>query len=180
MEKAVTSTRGSLFNMLHAGSAHVYETLYPILFRIAYRICGNRNKAEDICQEAFIKYFERGEPLPDLEQTKYWLIRVLRNLALNHEKKKSRESKAYQRLARNSRQYTESGETEVLQEETRSLVQQALDRLPYKLRSVLVLKEYADLGYREISRILGISEGNVKVRVFRARERLALLLEDEL
>jgi RNA polymerase sigma-70 factor (ECF subfamily) len=68
----------------------------------------------------------------------------------------------------------------VLQEETRSLVQQALDRLPYKLRSVLVLKEYADLGYREISRILGISEGNVKVRVFRARERLALLLEDEL
>ena len=83
-------------------------------------------------------------------------------------------------MARNSRQYTESGETEVLQEETRSLVQQALDRLPYNLRSVLVLKEYADLGYREIARVLGISEGNVKVRVFRARERLALLLEDEL
>jgi RNA polymerase sigma factor (sigma-70 family) len=166
--------------MLHAGSAHVYETLYPTLFRVAYRICGNRNKAEDICQEAFIKYFERAEPLPDLEQTKYWLIRVLRNLALNHEKKRSRESKAYQRLARNSRQYSESGEMEVLQEETRSVVQQALDRLPYKLRSVLVLKEYADLGYREISRILGISEGNVKVRVFRARERLAQLLEDEL
>jgi RNA polymerase sigma-70 factor (ECF subfamily) len=134
--------------MLHAGSAHVYEALYPILFRVAYRICGNRNKAEDICQEAFIKYFERGEPLPDLEQTKYWLIRVLRNLALNHEKKKSRESKAYQRLARNSRQYSESGETEVLQEETRSLVQQARTGclLP---RSVLVLKEYADLGYRD-------------------------------
>jgi RNA polymerase sigma-70 factor (ECF subfamily) len=166
--------------MLHADAAHVYETLYPTLFRVAYRICGNRSKAEDVCQETFIKYFERGEPLPDLEQTKYWLIRVLRNLALNHEKKRSRESKAYQRFARNSRQYTESGETEVLQEEARSLVQRALDRLPYNLRSVLVLKEYADLGYREIARVLGISEGNVKVRVFRARERLAQLLEDDL
>jgi RNA polymerase sigma-70 factor (ECF subfamily) len=166
--------------MLHAGSAHVYEALYPILFRVAYRICGNRIEAEDICQEAFIKYFERSEPLPDLEQTKYWLIRVLRNLAFNHEKKRSRESKAYQRLARSSRQYSESGETEVLRQEDRSLVQEALDRLPYKLRSVLVLKEYADLGYREISRILRISEGNVKVRVFRARERLAQLLEDKL
>ena len=179
MEKGVTSTRGSLFNMLHADAAQVYESLYPILFRVAYRICGSRSKAEDICQEAFIKYFEREEPLPDLEQTKYWLIRVIRNLALNHEKKKSRESKAYQRFARNSRQYAESGESQVLHEEARSLVQEALNRLPYNLRSVLVLKEYADLGYREIARVLGISEGNVKIRVFRARERLAQLLEGE-
>jgi cysteinyl-tRNA synthetase len=178
--KSCNAARRSLFNMLHAGSAHVYDALYPILFRVAYRFCGNRDKAEDICQEAFIKYFQRGEPLPDLEQTKYWLIRVLRNLALNHEKKRSREIKAYQRLARDSRQYAESGEAELLREESRSLVQGALDRLPFKLRSVLVLKEYADLGYREIARILGISEGNVKVRVFRARERLAQLLEGEL
>jgi RNA polymerase sigma-70 factor (ECF subfamily) len=42
---------------------------------------------------------------------------------------------------------------------------------------VLTLKEYAELNYREIGRVLGISEGNVKVRVFRARERLALLLD---
>lgn len=165
--------------MLHAGAAQVYEALFPILFKVAYRISGNRSKAEDICQEAFIKYFERAEPLPDLEQTKYWLIRVIRNLALNHEKKRSRESKAYQRLARGSRQYEESGETEVLQEEARSWVQGALERLPYNLRVVLVLKEYGDLNYREIGRTLGISEGNVKVRVFRARERLAKLLDGE-
>lgn len=179
MEKAVTSDRGPLFNMLHAGAAQVYESLFPILFKVAYRISGNRSKAEDICQEAFIKYFERAEPLPDLEQTKYWLIRVIRNLALNHEKKRFRENKAYQRLARDSRQYAESGEAEVLKEEARSCVQGALDRLPYNLRVVLVLKEYGDLNYREIGRVLSISEGNVKVRVFRARERLAKLLDGE-
>ena len=42
---------------------------------------------------------------------------------------------------------------------------------------VLVLKEYAEMNYKEIGRVLGISEGNVKVRVFRARERLSVLLQ---
>jgi RNA polymerase sigma-70 factor (ECF subfamily) len=41
---------------------------------------------------------------------------------------------------------------------------------------VLVLKEYSEMNYKEIGKVLGISEGNVKVRVFRARERLAALL----
>jgi RNA polymerase sigma-70 factor (ECF subfamily) len=40
----------------------------------------------------------------------------------------------------------------------------------------LIFKEYGDLNYKEIGRILGISEGNVKVRVFRARERLSAIL----
>jgi RNA polymerase sigma-70 factor (ECF subfamily) len=44
---------------------------------------------------------------------------------------------------------------------------------------VLILKEYGEMNYKEIGRALGISEGNVKVRVFRARERLALLLGTE-
>jgi RNA polymerase sigma-70 factor (ECF subfamily) len=52
--------------------------------------------------------------------------------------------------------------------------------LPENLRIVLTLKEYAEMNYREIGRVLGISEGNVKVRVFRARERLALLLDSVL
>ncbi|MBE3130964.1 MAG: RNA polymerase subunit sigma-24, partial [Acidobacteria bacterium] len=48
----------------------------------------------------------------------------------------------------------------------------ALDVLPYNLRAPLVFREYGELSYREIGAILGISENNVKVRVFRARERL--------
>ena len=48
--------------------------------------------------------------------------------------------------------------------------------LPEKLRVVLIFKEYGEMNYKEIGRVLGISEGNVKVRVFRAREQLAILL----
>jgi len=52
----------------------------------------------------------------------------------------------------------------------------ALEKLPDNLRTVLVLKEYSEMNYREIGQALGINEGNVKVRVFRARERLTALL----
>ena len=44
---------------------------------------------------------------------------------------------------------------------------------------VLILREYAELNYKEIGRVLGITEGNVKVRVFRAREQLAKLIGED-
>jgi RNA polymerase sigma factor (sigma-70 family) len=158
----------------------VYESLYPILFRVAYRITGSSNRAEDLCHEAFIKYWQREAPLPDLEQTKYWLIRVLKNISLNYEKKRSREQRAYGRLQKNTPQFSKPTDQEFFREETRSIVQEALNKLPAKMRMVLVLKEYGDLNYKEIAGILGISEGNVKVRAFRARERLAQLLDGEI
>ena len=158
----------------------VYESLYPILFRISYRITGSRTKAEDLCHEAFIKYLQREEPFPDLEQTKYWLIRVLKNISLNYEKKRAREKWAYGRLQKNAPQYSKATEQEFFKEQTRSIVQEALNKLPAKLRMVLVLKEYGALNYKEIANIMGISEGNVKVRAFRARERLAQLLDGEI
>ena len=158
----------------------VYEALYPILFRISYRITGSRTKAEDLCHEAFIKYLQREQPLPDIEQTKYWLIRVLKNISLNYEKKRAREKRAYGRLQKNAPQYSNDSEQEFFKEQTRSIVQEALNKLPAKMRMVLVLKEYGALSYKEIANIMGISEGNVKVRAFRARERLAQLLDGEI
>jgi RNA polymerase sigma-70 factor (ECF subfamily) len=175
-----------LFNMVHEDHSDgllfekVYEHVYPVLYRVAYRITGSASRAEDLCHEAFIRYLERGELLPDLDQTKYWLIRVLRNLSLNDEKKRAREYRAYQRYEKNSRTAEQPADQGVLDAEARGVVQQALDGLPYKLRVVLVLKEYGQMSYREIGKLLGITEGNVKVRAFRAREQLAQSLRDAL
>jgi RNA polymerase sigma factor (sigma-70 family) len=156
-----------------------YPVLFPVIFRVAYRITGEQGAAEDLCQEAFIKYFERHEPLPDINQAKYWLIRVVKNISLNYEKKRVREKNAVNKLEKITPQYIESTEKGVLKNETKIAVQKALDKLPYKLRVVLVLKEYAQLNYKEIGSIVGISEGNVKVRIFRARERLEKIFKEE-
>ena len=156
----------------------LYEKLFSTIFRIAYRITGDAARAEDLCHEAFIKYYVRGKPLPDLDQAKYWLIRVVKNLTLNSEKRKSRERRAVERLKRISPRSASSEEEAYLQKESAEEVQRALDMLPYKLRVVLILKEYERLTYKEIGSIIGITEGNVKVRVFRAREKLSVLFKE--
>ena len=150
----------------------VYETLFPVIYRVSLRVTGDREIAEDLCHEAFIKLMQRSDLLPDLEQSKYWLIRVVKNLSLNYEKRKTREKAAYTRLTRMNAGVAESSEKQIMRKETREDVQNALDALPYNLRAPLVFREYGDLSYREIGAILGISESNVKVRIFRARERL--------
>jgi RNA polymerase sigma-70 factor, ECF subfamily len=156
----------------------VYHHVYPIIFRVVYRITGRDDVAEDLCQEAFIKYYERVDSFPDADQAKYWLIRVAKNLALNSAKRTGRERRAYERVLHEPQRPSQSGEDEVLRRESEEAVQIALRRLPEKMRTVLVLKEYGQLNYKEIGTILRITEGNVKVRVFRARERLLELLKE--
>ena len=157
----------------------LYETVFPILFRVAYRITSSEEAAEDLCQEAFFRLYEKDMAFPSPDEAKYWLIRVVKNAALNYAKRKVRERKAYQKVFREDIKAEETGENLLLKKETREEVREALEKLPENLRTVMILKEYGELNYKEIGRSLGISEGNVKVRVFRARERLALLLKAE-
>jgi len=154
----------------------LYETVFPILFRVAYRITCSEEAAEDLCQEAFFRLHEKEMVFPSPDEAKYWLIRVVKNASLNYAKRKVRERKAYQKAFREDTRTVETGENTLLKKETRQEVREALDKLPDNLKIVLILKEYGELNYKEIGRSLGISEGNVKVRVFRARERLAVFL----
>ncbi|MDR3170420.1 MAG: RNA polymerase sigma factor [Treponema sp.] len=154
----------------------LYDTVFPILFRVAYRIANSEEAAEDLCQEAFFRLYEKNMVFPNSEEAKYWLIRVVKNAALNYAKRKDRERKAYQKAFREYTRVEETGEHALIKQETQAEIQEALEQLPENLRMVLILKEYGELNYKEIGRALGISEGNVKVRVFRARERLTGLL----
>ena len=122
---------------------------------------------------------EKAIVFPSLNDAKYWLIRVVKNASLNYVKRKGRERKAYEKALYEDHRKQDSGETELLKKETQKKTKEALDKLPENLRMVLILREYAELNYKEIGRVLGITEGNVKVRVFRAREQLAKLIGED-
>jgi len=154
----------------------LYDSIFPVIFRVAYRVTNSSEAAEDLCQESFFRLYEKNMVFPNAEEAKYWLIRVVKNASLNYAKRKDRERKAYQRAFREDYRQEETGEGLLVKKETSEEVQKALKKLPENLRVVLILKEYTEMNYKEIGKVLGISEGNVKVRVFRARERLAVLL----
>ena len=162
-----------------AAFRELYDAVFPILFRVVRRITNSDEAAEDLCQDAFFRLYEKKMAFPTPDEAKYWLIRVATNASLNYVKRKDRERKAYQRAFRNETRQVETGESALLKKESKEEIQEALQKLPKNLRMVLILKEYGDLNYKKIGQILGISEGNVKVRVFRARDRLAGLLRKD-
>jgi RNA polymerase sigma-70 factor (ECF subfamily) len=157
----------------------IYMATMPVLFKVALRIAGNEEAAEDLCHDALIKMTEKDMQFPSSNDAKYWLIRVVKNASLNYAKRKGRERKAYERALKEDRRTMDSGETVLLKEDSILRVQNALEKLPENLRAVLQLKEYGEMNYKEIGRVLGITEGNVKVRVFRAREQLSRLIGEE-
>ncbi len=157
----------------------IYEALMPLLFKIAWRIVNDEEAAEDLVHDSLIKLNEKALVFPSLDEAKFWLIRVVKNASLNYAKRKVRERKAYEKALKEDRRKSESGETELLKSDTVARTKQALEKLPANLKTVLVLREYGDLNYKEIGRILGITEGNVKVRIFRAREQLSKIIGEE-
>jgi len=157
----------------------IYDAAVPLLFKVSVRIAGETEAAEDIVHDSFIKMNEKKMVFPSMNDAVYWLIRVVKNASLNYARRKKREQVVYQKALYAENRKVLSGETEFLRNDTRKNTQEALNKLPENLKTVLVLREYADLKYKEIARVLGITEGNVKIRVFRAREQLAALLGDD-
>ncbi|MCR5436342.1 MAG: RNA polymerase sigma factor [Treponema sp.] len=154
----------------------IYDSCMQMLFRISYKIVNDEEAAEDLVHDSLIKANEKGLVFPSLNDAKYWLIRVVKNASLNYIKRKDRERKAYEKVLYEEHRKSQNGETDLLREETKEKAREALKKLPKNLREVLMLREYGDLNYKEIGKVLGITEGNVKVRVFRAREQLLKLI----
>lgn len=177
----------------------LYEENCDMLLKIAFRITNSTEAAEDVVHDAFGKLIEKQMSFPSRNDAKYWLIRVVKNAAINYAKRKGREIKAYEKWWRSEAspiENTEAGslsiketgaeagiqasvEDDVVHKESAELLKKALNSLPEKLRMVLILKEYSGMNYKEIGKVLGISEGNVKVRAFRAREALLARLSRE-
>lgn len=170
--------------MLSAANAvdfrYIYNSTITLLFKIAYRISNDSDVAEDLAHDSLIKASEKRMCFPTINDAKYWLIRVTKNNSLNYVKRKARERKAYNKvLFEHKDKSAKTPDVEYMEGESIAAVQKALDLLPPKLKEAIVLKEYTDLNYKEIGKVLGISEGNVKVRIFRARKILQDLLGEE-
>lgn len=157
----------------------IYNATMELLYKVSYRIVNDEEAAEDLVHDSLIKANEKALVFPSVNDAKYWLIRVVKNASLNYVKRKQRERRAYERALYEDHRTAGSGETDLLKQESVKAAQAALDKLPPHLKEVLVLREYGDLNYKEIGKVLGITEGNVKVRVFRAREKLMTILGED-
>ncbi len=157
----------------------IYNECMQMLFKVSFKIVNDEEAAEDLAHDSLIKANEKAMVFPTINDAKYWLIRVVKNASLNFVKRKSREKKAYEKVLYEDFRKADNGEQDLLKQESINNARVALKKLPKNLQDVLLLREYADLNYKEIGKVLGITEGNVKVRIFRAREQLLKLIGED-
>jgi RNA polymerase sigma-70 factor (ECF subfamily) len=141
------------------------------VIRIVYRMCGNAALAEDAAQDAFIRAWLNLSKFKPGTSLRNWLYRIAVNAALDALRRDARMADVdLGTLSLPDPQ--ESPETAFLRKEREETVQAAILALPEASRSVLVLREYGDLSYREIAAALDIPLGTVMSRLNYARSRL--------
>jgi RNA polymerase sigma-70 factor (ECF subfamily) len=150
----------------------IFDEIYPNLCRFLESLLGNHSLAQDIAQESFIRLFRQGTNGIPADEAKFWLFRVARNLALNEIRNKKRRGGFFDKIFE-ALYPRRLNQTEIFErDESGKLVIEMLQTLPEHQRSVLLLREQEEMSYREIAEVLNISEGKVKVDIFRARNAL--------
>ena len=182
---------GLLVKRVTAGDQGAFEELYNRyrhkVFSLSYRMTGNTSDAEDLCQEIFVQVFRKIGSFEGRSSFSTWLYRVATNRSRDFLRKKKRTpnlvSRDDQMLESDpvdhpgDHEKTGEPETRALSSEAQALVQNALLELPVNLRTPLVLHEFEGFQYQEIARLLRLPVGTVKSRIFRARIKLAEILE---
>ena len=144
-----------------------YLAAYPSSLRLAYLLTGDRQSAEDLVQEAFVRIFSRPRRLKDPAAFPSYVRQTITNLALSRGRASARERVRTDRVAAEAASAVELD----LDLSSRELLA-ALDVLPDRQRTAVVLRFWLDLGEREMAQLLRCRPGTVKSLLSRALETL--------
>lgn len=157
------------------GFEQVMEFYMPMVYRIAFARVGNREDAEDITQNVFLRYYKANCGFDSEEHRKAWLIRCAVNCS------NSFAGSAWLRhRASDESMDNMSEESEDFTDKTDriSAVMQAVTRLPDKYRLVIHLFYFEDMSVADISKMIKIRENTVRSQLSRAREMLKPMLKE--
>ncbi len=158
------------------------EAYLPRVYHLAYRMCRQPDLARDAAQEALTIALQKVPQFRGESRLITWIYQILFHECLRSRRESTRwttmesldERPDLAALA--GFRLPPGPEEQALRDEQRRLFWETVERLPESLRSVYLLRDIEGLSTREVARVLGLSESNVKVRLHRARRRLKDLL----
>jgi RNA polymerase sigma-70 factor (ECF subfamily) len=181
----------ALVRLAETGDGDALERLLlraqEVAWRFSTAVCGHADDAEDAMQEALIKTYRYVGRIREPGAFKPWLYRTVRNACLMGRRKRAGEPARLQSLdetapgdgrARLTEPRDPGKNPEQLADNARlrRRLRRALQTLPGPYRAVVFLREMEGLSTRDVARVLGMSEDNVKARLHRARVQLQLTL----
>lgn len=141
------------------------------LFRLAFSIMGNREDAEDVVQDTMLRVWNRKDVLDTIDNPEGYSMQATRNIALDKLALKGNQN---DKLSEShlSDAPTEHPDETMEKREQLDLVYRLIDQLPEKQRTVMQLRDVEEMTYKEIAEVMNITEDQVKVTLFRARQKV--------
>jgi RNA polymerase sigma factor (sigma-70 family) len=180
-------TDSQLIREIKDGNIELYGELINryekrILTFVTHMLRGYKmeSMAEDVCQETFYKAYRSLQTFRDVEASfSTWLYTIARNSVLSElRKNKTSEVSLDDTVIVPKVAAEKLPEQELLRTEREKLVRVAINNLPDKQRSAIILREYEQLDYKEIADMLNLTVSSVKSLLFRARNSIRLQLEN--
>jgi len=180
----------ALVKRAKSGDGKAYDELIVLykdaVFSIIYRMVHNTQEAEDLAQEAFIKAYNSINSFNEEYAFSTWLFKIATNNCIDFFRKRKLKTYSMDQTIKYKddeiqQEYADSdptAEKEILSSEKSAMIRRAIENLPEKYRTAIMLRHHEERSYEEIAQVLDLPLGTVKARIFRAREMLKKSLKD--
>ena len=142
------------------------------LFRLALRITLDRAEAEDVVQDTLIKVWDKRDSWTTIDNIEAFAMTVCRNLALDRTRSGANNNVSLDMEGTQEPMTQTTPYDRMVQQDNLRMVGQIVDSLPEKQRSCIQLRDFEGKAYKEIAAVLDITEEQVKVNIFRARQTI--------
>lgn len=153
-----------------------------LVFSLALKMVKHREEAEEVAQDTFVKVFHSLEKFKGESKFSTWIYKVAYNTCLDRMKKNKKDEGniPIDDFSEHLVKTMENALSKMMEDERKKSIQDCLNLLPGDDGFLLTLFYFEDQNLEEIAKIMNINSNNVKVRLFRSRQKLASILKEKL
>ncbi|WP_299112863.1 RNA polymerase sigma factor [uncultured Winogradskyella sp.] len=182
----MTINDDQIIEAIQNGEAKAYGQLVDrykdLVYTLALRMLKHREEAEEVAQDVFIKVFKSLDKFKGDSKFSTWIYKVTYNTCLDNIKKNKKHLNdvAIDEYTFNKLDTIDNALDNIIKEEKNVLIKNCINKLPEDSSALLTLFYFEELSLDEISKIVNVEANTVKVKLFRARKKLAVILEQYL
>lgn len=173
-------------NQVIEGNTNAFSVLVnqykDLVFTLSYKMLKNKEEAEEVSQDTFIKVFNSLNKFKGESKFSTWIYKITYNTCLDRLKKSKKENSVFYLEDFNEQQIKviESIIENIDEKERNQKIQECLQLLPSEEAFLLTLYYFDDQSIEEIAKIIDCNSNNVKIKLFRSRKKLASILKKQL
>ena len=159
--------------------SHLVDHHKDRAYNLAFRICGNHEEAEEIAQDSFLKAYRSLGGFKMKSSFATWLYRIVYNTAISYVRIRKKGILSLEEFPVDAKDFIGNNitEEEAEKEYRSSLISFALQKISEEERGLITLFYFEEMSIEEIADVTGISKSNIKVRLFRARQKMLEIIE---